>query len=120
MVVRLLEEVFDGRTDLTSDEKYWIWLQHRWSKMSSLFLKEPKGGFRMKHQVADWAERRRKADELYKVLIRGLLDITDNQVDGEIVHPPEVVRHDAVDPYLVVAADKGDGSFVRYSKWFIG
>ena len=66
-----------------------------------------KGGFRMKHQVADWAERRRKADELYKVLIRGLLDVTDNQVDGEIVHPPEVVRHDAVDPYLVVAADKG-------------
>ena len=66
-----------------------------------------KGGFRMKHQVADWAERRRKADELYKVLIRGLLDITDNQVDGEIVHPPEVVRHDEVDPYLVVAADKG-------------
>ena len=66
-----------------------------------------KGGFRMKHQVADWAERRRKADELYKVLIRGLLDITDNQVDGAIVHPPEVVRHDAVDPYLVVAADKG-------------
>ena len=26
---------------------------------------------------------------------------------GEIVHPPQVVRHDAVDPYLVVAADKG-------------
>ena len=66
-----------------------------------------KGGFRMKNQVADWAERRAKADELYKVLIRGLLDITDNQVNGEIVHPPEVIRHDAVDPYLVVAADKG-------------
>ena len=66
-----------------------------------------KGGFRMKHQVADWAERRRKADELYKVLIRGLLDVTDNQVDGKIVHPPQIVRHDDVDPYLVVAADKG-------------
>ncbi len=66
-----------------------------------------KGGFRMKHQVADWAERRAKADELYKVLIRGLLDITDNQVNGAIVHPPQVVRHDAQDPYLVVAADKG-------------
>ena len=66
-----------------------------------------KGGFRMKNQVADWGARRAKADELYKVLIRGLLDITDNQIDGEIVHPPEVVFHDAVDPYLVVAADKG-------------
>ena len=66
-----------------------------------------KGGFRMKNQVADWRERRAKADELYKVLIRGLLDVTDNQVNGEIVHPPQVVRHDEVDPYLVVAADKG-------------
>ncbi|MGH9336001.1 MAG: NAD-glutamate dehydrogenase domain-containing protein, partial [Vicinamibacteria bacterium] len=43
----------------------------------------------------------------YREFISGLLDITDNMVDGEVVHPPEVVRHDDDDPYLVVAADKG-------------
>src|SRR5207302_8856204 len=37
----------------------------------------------------------------------GLLDVTDNIVDDEVLHPPEVVRHDGDDPYLVVAADKG-------------
>ena len=36
-----------------------------------------KGGFRMKHQVADWAERRRKADEPIKSL-PWVADITDN------------------------------------------
>jgi glutamate dehydrogenase len=43
----------------------------------------------------------------YSEYISGLLDITDNIEDGEILHPPEVVRHDGDDPYLVVAADKG-------------
>jgi glutamate dehydrogenase len=28
-------------------------------------------------------------------------------VEGTVLHPPEVVRHDGDDPYLVVAADKG-------------
>ena len=45
----------------------------------------------------------------YKMFINGLLDITDNiSVDGKIVPPRDVVRHDNDDPYLVVAADKGD------------
>jgi glutamate dehydrogenase len=66
-----------------------------------------KGGFFLKNTIADRAERRKRADELYKVFIRGLLDVTDNSVEGEIVPPPRVVRHDDDDPYLVVAADKG-------------
>lgn len=66
-----------------------------------------KGGFRLKQDIANYKERRIKADERYKILIRGLLDVTDNTVNGKIVHPPRVVRHDAPDPYLVVAADKG-------------
>ena len=32
-------------------------------------------------------------------------------VDGEVVPPPDVVRHDQDDPYLVVAADKGTATF---------
>ena len=47
----------------------------------------------------------------YSTLIRGLLDITDNFVDGKIVAPRDVVRLDADDPYLVVAADKGTATF---------
>ena len=47
----------------------------------------------------------------YKLFINGLLDITDNLVEGKVVHPHDVVRHDADDPYLVVAADKGTAKF---------
>jgi glutamate dehydrogenase len=36
-----------------------------------------------------------------------MLDVTDNLVNGKVVPPPDVVRHDGDDPYLVVAADKG-------------
>jgi glutamate dehydrogenase len=47
----------------------------------------------------------------YKLFINGLLDITDNLVEGKVVNPHDVVRHDADDPYLVVAADKGTATF---------
>jgi glutamate dehydrogenase len=47
----------------------------------------------------------------YRLFINGLLDITDNLVDGKVVHPLNCVRHDADDPYLVVAADKGTATF---------
>ncbi|AWL11897.1 Glutamate dehydrogenase [Saliniradius amylolyticus] len=47
----------------------------------------------------------------YKTFIRGLLDVTDNIVQGEVVPPKDVVRHDDDDTYLVVAADKGTATF---------
>lgn len=47
----------------------------------------------------------------YTTFISGLLDITDNLVEGQVVPPPDVVRLDDDDPYLVVAADKGTASF---------
>jgi glutamate dehydrogenase len=47
----------------------------------------------------------------YRIFISGLLDITDNLKDGQVVPPANVVRHDADDPYLVVAADKGTATF---------
>ncbi|WP_299593090.1 NAD-glutamate dehydrogenase [uncultured Microbulbifer sp.] len=47
----------------------------------------------------------------YKTFIRGLLDITDNLKDGEVIPPQRVIRRDADDPYLVVAADKGTATF---------
>jgi glutamate dehydrogenase len=47
----------------------------------------------------------------YVTFIRGMLDITDNRVDGSVVHPQRVRVHDGDDPYLVVAADKGTATF---------
>jgi len=47
----------------------------------------------------------------YRAFISGLLDVTDNLVDGENVPPAHVVRHDGDDSYLVVAADKGTATF---------
>ncbi|TCT03953.1 NAD-glutamate dehydrogenase [Aquabacter spiritensis] len=47
----------------------------------------------------------------YKLFVSSLLDITDNLKAGQLVYPPNVVRIDGDDPYLVVAADKGTATF---------
>ncbi len=47
----------------------------------------------------------------YREFIASLLDLTDNLVDGVVVPPRDVVRHDGDDAYLVVAADKGTATF---------
>ena len=49
--------------------------------------------------------------ESYRTFIRALLSVTDNIVEGEIVHPDGVTIRDEDDPYFVVAADKGTASF---------
>lgn len=47
----------------------------------------------------------------YKTFIRGMLDLTDNLNENKVIPPKQVVRYDADDPYLVVAADKGTATF---------
>jgi glutamate dehydrogenase len=55
---------------------------------------------------------RAEAVRAYKTFLCGLLDLTDNLApDGGVVHPAGVIVHDADDPYLVVAADKGTATF---------
>ena len=66
-----------------------------------------KGGFVLKGDVPPRPALDAYLIDRYREFICGLLDVTDNIVDGQILHPPEVVRHDGDDPYLVVAADKG-------------
>jgi glutamate dehydrogenase len=57
-------------------------------------------------------EIRAEAVHAYKTFLAGLLDITDNlDKKGRVVRPEGVIAHDADDPYLVVAADKGTASF---------
>ena len=85
-----------------------------------------KGGFVVKRppDLRDQPEVRDQTGaegvECYKILIRGLLDLTDNiaadsAAGHTIVPPPDVVRHDGDDPYLVVAADKGTAAFSNYA-----
>jgi glutamate dehydrogenase len=66
-----------------------------------------KGGFVLKGKVPAPPALDAYLIHRYSEYISGLLDVTDNIIDGNIIHPPEVVRQDADDPYLVVAADKG-------------
>ncbi|MGH8014364.1 MAG: NAD-glutamate dehydrogenase domain-containing protein [Candidatus Binataceae bacterium] len=47
----------------------------------------------------------------YKTLINAMLDLTDNVIDGRVVHPERVAVRDNDGPYLVVAADKGTAAF---------
>ena len=66
-----------------------------------------KGGFVVRTAAPGPAE----VEACYRTFISGLLDVTDNLVDGKTVPPPDVVRHDGDDSYLVVAADKGTAKF---------
>jgi glutamate dehydrogenase len=73
-----------------------------------------KGGFVGKQLPDPGADREafmKAGIACYKDFISGLLDVTDNLVDGKVVPPPDVVRHDGDDTYLVVAADKGTATF---------
>ena len=70
-----------------------------------------KGGFVVKRPPTDRHELADKAAEHYRTLIRGLLDLTDNLVDGQPRSPEGVRVLDESDPYLVVAADKGTATF---------
>ncbi len=73
-----------------------------------------KGGFvpqRLPDPQQDRAAWLAEGRAAYRLFISGMLDITDNLVDGEVIPPEGVVRHDEDDPYLVVAADKGTATF---------
>ncbi|KTD75021.1 NAD-glutamate dehydrogenase [Legionella waltersii] len=72
-----------------------------------------KGGFVPKHLPVNGSREEILEEGItcYKLFIRGLLDITDNYKDGQIVKPNNVVFYDEDDPYLVVAADKGTATF---------
>lgn len=72
-----------------------------------------KGGFVVKQppQTGGREAYQQEGIECYKLFVQSLLDITDNNVKGKIVRPKDVICHDGIDPYLVVAADKGTATF---------
>ena len=72
-----------------------------------------KGGFVVKQPPVGGTRDDLMAEVIacYQNFLRGLLDVTDNYVQGKVVKPADVVCHDEQDPYLVVAADKGTATF---------
>jgi len=77
-----------------------------------------KGGFVVKRPPAptgdpamDREAHQAEGIACYRMFISGLLDLTDNLVDGVTVPARDVVRYDGDDNYLVVAADKGTATF---------
>ncbi len=72
-----------------------------------------KGGFFPKAMARNATREQTQAEGLatYKIFVSAMLDLTDNIVDGSVVPPAGMVRHDHDDPYLVVAADKGTATF---------
>ncbi|MEV2273941.1 NAD-glutamate dehydrogenase [Nocardiopsis sp. NPDC049922] len=72
-----------------------------------------KGGFVCKRLPENGTRDQVMAEVVscYKQFISGLLDVTDNLVNGEVIHPERTVLHDGDDSYLVVAADKGTATF---------
>jgi glutamate dehydrogenase len=70
-----------------------------------------KGGFVLRDAPTERSDLLGAVRSGYETFIRGLLDLTDNLVDGQVARPEGVVVLDDEDPYLVVAADKGTASF---------
>jgi glutamate dehydrogenase len=84
-----------------------------------------KGGFVLKRASVAPELVKAEVAKQYVTFMEGLLDITDNLVKGEVVHPEGVRVMDGNDPYLVVAADKGTAALSdtandvsqRYGYW---
>ncbi|MBA2709368.1 MAG: NAD-glutamate dehydrogenase [Tatlockia sp.] len=70
-----------------------------------------KGGFVLKTSWDSTEDLQVEIVRCYKLFICGLLDLTDNIIDKQLIHPENVVCYDDFDPYLVVAADRGTAAF---------
>ena len=73
-----------------------------------------KGGFypkRLPDPAADREGWLAEGKASYQVFVRALLSLTDNLIEGKVVHPEGMIVRDKGDPYFVVAADKGTATF---------
>lgn len=85
-----------------------------------------KGGFIIKKELLIREEAAKESNLQYRKFISGLLDITDNMdANRQASHPSYLIPYDGLDPYLVVAADKGTATFsdtaneisIKYKFW---
>ncbi|HIW47542.1 MAG TPA: NAD-glutamate dehydrogenase [Candidatus Yaniella excrementigallinarum] len=93
-------------------------VQTQQTKNAVIVPEGAKGGF-FAHDLPNPAVDRNAwvaaGKQAYRTFMRAMLDITDNQkkIDGKlsIITRDNIIRHDDVDSYLVVAADKGTAGF---------
>lgn len=85
-------------------------MQTQISKNALIIPTGAKGGFIVKKNNSQIA-RATAGKNAYIRLIKGMLDLTDNYSGEQIIRSPQIVAYDDVDPYLVVAADKGTAQF---------
>jgi glutamate dehydrogenase len=87
------------------------------TKNSVIVPSGSKGGFYINFAQGNKTreEYMKEVVDCYKNFLRGLLDLTDNLVDGKVIQPKNTVIHDDEDPYLVVAADKGTATFSDFA-----
>ncbi len=102
--IRWSDRLDDFRTEILD------LMQTQVNKNALIIPTGAKGGFVVKGNGSK-QDLKVAGEKAYIRLIRGILDLTDNYVDGSIVSPEGIVIHDAPDPYLVVAADKGTAKF---------
>ena len=76
-----------------------------------------KGGFVVKKSTYGLSREEILTEGIacYRIMMQGLLDITDNLIQGAVIPPLQTVRRDEDDTYLVVAADKGTATFSDYA-----
>lgn len=103
--IRWSDRTEDFRTEVLGLSKTQI------VKNSIIIPTGAKGGFIVKKPSRDNLELRENVEICYKTFIRSLLQITDNRKKGQIIRPANTICYDDIDPYLVVAADKGTATF---------
>ena len=103
--IRWSDRLDDFRTEILG------LMQTQVSKNALIIPTGAKGGFVVKKKNGSTQDDGTAGKKAYVTLIRGLLDLTDNYVEGSIVSPKGIVIHDEPDAYLVVAADKGTAQF---------
>ena len=67
-----------------------------------------KGGFVIKREISPNIN----GQKAYEIMMKGLLDITDNWTLKKIIKPNNVICYDDDDYYLAIAADKGTSKFL--------
>ena len=102
--IRLSDRHDDFRTEILG------LLQTQTVKNAVIVPAGAKGGFVVKRR-AGAAPSAGQIVAAYRSFIGALLDVTDNIVHGRLTAPPAMITYDPMDPYLVVAADKGTATF---------
>jgi glutamate dehydrogenase len=88
-------------------------MEHETVRNAAIVPAGAKGGFVVKRVPSTGGREALLAEaaDCYRLFVGGLLDVIDDVVGGEVIHPPETICHDGEDVYLVAGAEEhGDSS----------